>query len=287
MYLSLSLRSECFTGHKSADSVLNCKKINDTEFHITVLTKALSKYSGARVKGSSDSYDPDGKSIQLPHSYEPTAAFGTLSINGQSKSSDMFCNETIDKEELNLKFNCSSSAEPCVGEIYVDDSIVGTPIENGALYNGKVQNGEEVTVTIKYAACRLDGKYNTMTCRINASYSEKGDHQDNTSTEKTSTDNTNTDNTSTGTTPIIGKVVGVVSGILTLIVGIGVVYKFTQCFGFIKPKPIIDIEKENSKKTDPEIASADTTLLKTDQNDDDKTTNLSDTTKDKVKPTKD
>ncbi|CAL1528401.1 unnamed protein product, partial [Lymnaea stagnalis] len=150
----------------------HCRKIGDGLFIIDV---ALRNESGDKIRGQVIHYNKtvlasDVK--ELSGANETADSTGQLQINGEKMSSEMNCTKTIDVTSLIVEFECSNPDTPCVIEVKVDDTIVINQTADRAVFKEQVQSGLEMLISIKYAACSLNGKVNNLRCFIKTDFDE-------------------------------------------------------------------------------------------------------------------
>ncbi|CAL1532946.1 unnamed protein product [Lymnaea stagnalis] len=164
--ITLNVMTDCTGFSKDAD--FYCTEIDSNVYIITINANELSRYSQAEIRAYTvivNQKNVYSDILAFPQIFDPLNFNGHLKINGKNMSTD-FCNTTIDVRDLTLEFDCVSAAKPCVIEMQVNGDTVVKQSENHAFFQGKYENGKDVLVTIKYSACRLDGKFITISCSV-------------------------------------------------------------------------------------------------------------------------
>ncbi|CAL1527420.1 unnamed protein product, partial [Lymnaea stagnalis] len=147
-----------------------CEKTGDNIFHVYITLQAEPKYIGAEIKAvlSDANKNEISSDYQIvPETYDARNVTGTITINGENYYNDD-CRANISISDLKLEFVCSSPATPCLIEILTDDTQNVAAFKNSAVLKRTLSTQQILFVTLKFAACRLDGAYNNVTCRIQA-----------------------------------------------------------------------------------------------------------------------
>ncbi|CAL1535051.1 unnamed protein product [Lymnaea stagnalis] len=138
--------------------------------NMTINVEAIQSLSRGQLRGNL--YTSDDKHIlsserMIPFISDVGDAKGTLIVNGHTISTIKVCRKNIPTAELNIVFLCESQVSPCLIEISTDDSNETSQGVGHATWNKKYISQTEVNVLIKYGACNLSGKFQTVSCNFN------------------------------------------------------------------------------------------------------------------------
>ncbi|CAL1532939.1 unnamed protein product [Lymnaea stagnalis] len=148
----------------------SCKKITNDVVEIKVSMKAMTQYSGAQIKCETSSAEEtiSESTVQVfPLIEDSKSAKGNLRINGKEIYFDG--NEGyahITSSLVSLEFMCNSSLVPCVIDVLEDDSKQVVKGINRVIYEREFKEPHELHFQIKYASCRLDTGYNSLSCKL-------------------------------------------------------------------------------------------------------------------------
>ncbi|CAL1528386.1 unnamed protein product [Lymnaea stagnalis] len=162
----VDMRSTC-TGIRRDNNYLCSKSGNDT-FTLSMISRAITKYSFATVRASIVHYNStelNSDTEFFPGIYEPTNAIGVLTINGKIINQTN-CSVTTNDTEILVVFECIGPATPCAYEISLNNSTQIVLGENR--HELKLFSIDEAThlIKIKYALCSLENEHLYMECTL-------------------------------------------------------------------------------------------------------------------------
>ncbi|CAL1546873.1 unnamed protein product, partial [Lymnaea stagnalis] len=169
--LSLHLPFDCTASSESTKSY--CTQTAQNTYNIMMKLKALAMFSNAKIRGYLGASNGDtlySNVIEMTAVYDQTDVIGKIKVNKKNMSNEDLFNTTIDVKELTLEFDCVSRAIPCAILMQINSSTVINKRENHVVYRGTFNGGDKINVTIKYAACSLNGRYNSLNFIIKSEF---------------------------------------------------------------------------------------------------------------------
>ncbi|CAL1542936.1 unnamed protein product [Lymnaea stagnalis] len=136
-------------------------------YDIDISVKTSRLLSGATLQAVAVTEGNDqftSNALTLSELYGITSSTGHLVVNGEKRPTDQLKDVIkVNGRELTIVFVCECEAVPCWITISDDDdSAVVVKGKHYALYKRTFERSTQVKVTIKHAACRLDGEYNIV-----------------------------------------------------------------------------------------------------------------------------
>ncbi|CAL1532398.1 unnamed protein product [Lymnaea stagnalis] len=157
----------------------DCRHIRSHIAEITITVIATKMYSAAKIYGkliTSNSEYIDSKYLHFPKIYDVSDIKSTLIVNGKQLSTDVDkWVISVNVTEINIVCLCESQASPCLIEISTRDTTESVEGNGSAIYNTKVNQTQDIYVTIKYGACTLDRAPTTIHCSLKADQNSSTD----------------------------------------------------------------------------------------------------------------
>ncbi|CAL1528378.1 unnamed protein product [Lymnaea stagnalis] len=143
-----------------------CTALNDTVFSLSVRLNASIDYDEAEItcKLQIPGTNIISRKFQhFPKVFDSRNATWILKVNGNTIPSEN-CSTSISSMNLTLEFYCLSIARPCLISILVNETSHTVDGKDKVVFNTLLK--EDVVVSIKFAACKLEKCYNYISCKI-------------------------------------------------------------------------------------------------------------------------